>query len=69
MKNQIQLIDLLAKKLAENARQFLEISDLAKGSYFSDNYMNKNHGKTALKRQIVTLRQELKNLSDMIEKE
>ena len=66
MKNQIQLIDLLAKKLAENARQFLEISDLAKGSYFSGNYMNKNHGKTALKRQIVTLRQELKNLSDMI---
>lgn len=69
MKNQIQLIDLLAKKLAENARQFLEISDLAKGNYFSDNYMNKNHGKTALKRQIVTLRQELKNLSDMLEKE
>ena len=66
MKNQIQLIDLLAKKLAENARQFLKISDLAKGSYFSGNYMNKNHGKTALKRQIVTLRQELKNLSDMI---
>ena len=66
MKNQIQLIDLLAKKLAENARQFLKISALAKGSYFSGNYMNKNHGKTALKRQIVTLRQELKNLSDMI---
>lgn len=66
MKNQIQLIDLLAKKLVENARQHLKIYDLAKGNYFSDNYMNKNHGKTALKRQIVTLRQELKNLSDMI---
>lgn len=68
MKNQIQLIDLLAKKLVENARRHLKISDLAKGNYFSDNYMNKNHGKTALKRQIVTLRQELKNLSDMVER-
>ena len=68
MKNQIQLIELLAEKLVENTKQYIEISDPSKGYYISDNYMNKNHGKTALKRQIVTLRQELLNLSDIIEK-
>lgn len=33
------------------------------------NYMNKNHGKTALKRKITLIRQELLNLEQMIESE
>ena len=37
--------------------------------YYSGNYMNKNHGKTALKRKITLLRQELLNLEQMIESE
>ena len=69
MKNQIQLIELLAEKLVKNVKKYVEINNRSKGYYSSGNYMNKNHGKTALKRQILTLRQELLNLRDMIEKE
>lgn len=69
MRDQIQLIDLLAKKLVENANQNVKGHSKAFELYGLGNYMNKNHGKTALKRQIVTLRQELLNLRDMIEKE
>lgn len=69
MKNQIQLIELLTEKFVKNVKKYVETDNPSIGYYISNNYMNKNHGKTALKRQIVTLRQELLNLSDMIDKE
>ena len=37
------------------------------GDGLNANYMDKNHSKTALKRKIIMLRQELLNLERMIE--
>lgn len=67
MKKQIQLIELLSEKLVYNAKQHNELKEAYTGCWFSKDYQSKNYGKTALKRQIITLRQELKNLADMID--
>ncbi len=69
MKKQIQLIELLTEKLVENTKEHIALKEAYTGNWFSKDYMSKNYGKTALKRQIVMLRQELLNLSDTIDKE
>lgn len=37
------------------------------GTNYAGNYMDKNHGKTAIKRKITLLRQELLNLERMLD--
>ena len=63
MKRQLQFATLLFEDLKENATLYMANG----GDGFNSNYMDKNHSKTALKRKIIMLRQELLNLERMIE--
>lgn len=67
MEDQIALIDLMFKNIKRNAKQYSANIRKDGTSYLNGNYMNKNHGKYALKRKIILLRQELKNLERMID--
>ena len=69
MKEKLTFIELLFNDLLKNARIHLRYKDDAKGvGYFrTENYTNKNHGKVALKRKIIYLRQELLNLERMLD--
>ena len=63
MKRQLQFVTILFEDLKENVTLYL-----ANGGYgYKGNYRDKNHGKTALKRKIIMLRQELLNLERMLE--
>lgn len=64
MKKQLQFVTLLFENLKVDATLFL-----ANGGFRINggNWMDKNHGKYALKRKITMLRQELLNLERMIE--
>lgn len=64
MKEHLKFIEALSKTLFENVR--VHIDNEEKKNCFA-NLMNKNHGKTALKRKITLLRQELLNLERMID--
>ena len=61
MKRQLQFVTLLFEDLKENATLYLANG----GDGLNANYMD--HGKTALKRKIIMLRQELLNLERMID--
>lgn len=64
MKEQLTFCTVLMDDLKKNVKLFLANG----GNSFEDgNYMNKNHGKTALLRKITLLRQELLNLERMID--
>ena len=63
MKRQLQFATLLFEDLKENVTLYLANG----GDGFNANYLNKNHSKTALKRKIIMLRQELLNLERMLE--
>ena len=69
MKEKLIFIEFLFKDLLKNAKIHIENDEKAKkkGDFWSENYMNKNHGKVALKRKITYLRQELLNLERMLE--
>ena len=64
MSDQMQLVTLLFKNLKESV-MFFAVS--GGHSYGNGNWMDKNHGKTAIKRKITMLRQELLNLERMID--
>lgn len=64
MRKQIQLITLLFEDLNENLMLFRANGGHSIGN---GNWMDKNHGKYAIKRKITMLRQELLNLERMVE--
>lgn len=66
MDEQLRFIEALYVNFITNAKRHTKIEKESKSSY-NDNYMNKNHGKVALKRKITVLRQELLNLEKMID--
>ena len=63
MKRKLQFITLLFEDLKENVTLYLANG----GDGFNANYLDKNHSKTAIKRKIIILRQELLNLERMLE--
>lgn len=63
MKRQLQFVTILFEDLMKNVKLYLENG----GDGFNANYMDKNYSKTALKRKIIMLRQELLNLERMID--
>lgn len=62
----MKFIELLFENFKKNMEKYIEIRKNDDSCYCSENYMNKNHGKTVLKRKITTLRQELLNLEKML---
>ena len=71
MKEKLIFIELLVQDLIKNVKIHVENEEKARktGHFYSENYMNKNHGKVALKRKITYLRQELLNLERMLDDE
>ena len=69
MKEKLTFVEFLFKDLLKNFKIYIKNVEEAKGAgnYFTSNYMNKNHGKVALKRKITYLRQELLNLERMLD--
>lgn len=67
MENQLKYIELMCSNLMENMYKHIEIHKNDDRKYLSENFMNKNHGKVALKRKITMLRQELLNLEKMLD--
>ena len=63
MKRKLQFIALLFEDLKENVTLYMANG----GDGFNANYLDKNHSKTAIKRKIIMLRQELLNLERMLE--
>lgn len=63
MKRKLQFITLLFEDLKENVILYLANG----GDGLNANYLDKNHSKTAIKRKIIMLRQELLNLERMID--
>lgn len=69
MVEKLNFIQLLFNDLVRNVKIHIKNKENAKaaGRYFGDNLGNKNCGKTALKRKITYLRQELLNLERMLD--
>lgn len=69
MTEKLNFIQLLFNDLLKSTKIHIKNVEKAKGAgnYFSANYMNKNHGKVALKRKITYLRRELLNLERMLD--
>jgi len=63
MKEQMQFIRALYSSLNKAANLYMANGGTGDGG----NYMDKNHGKTAIKRKITLLRQELLNLERMLD--
>ena len=63
MKRQLQFVTLLFEDLKESITLYLANG----GDGYNGNYLDKNHSKTALKRKIIMLRQELLNMERMID--
>ena len=66
MKKQLEFVKMLFSNFAEEMATHIQIRE-KDGRWSIQNYMNKNHGKHALKRKITLLRQELLNLEKMLE--
>lgn len=64
MNKQLELVAALFSNLKENVAYFIVGGGHSMGN---DNWCNKNHGKTAIKRKITLLRQELLNLERMLD--
>ena len=69
MKEKLIFIEILCQDLIKNMKIHMKNKEEAHkiDRFCWANYMNKNHGKTALKRKITCLRQELLNLERMLE--
>lgn len=74
MYKQLQYITMLFMNLKEsceahmnNEKKLIDKPKEQRHYLSSDNYMNKNCGKSALKRKITMLRQELLNLEKMLD--
>lgn len=68
MEKQLKFVEGLFENLRKNMEEHIKIKKVD-GGYCNKNYMNKDHGKFALKRKIIFLRQELLNLEKMIDAE
>ena len=64
----MEFVKTLMLDLSEQMTIHIENNKKARSHYFNANYMNRNHGKYALKRKIIMLRQELLNLEKMLDK-
>lgn len=70
MDKQIKFIEMLYADLIKNTKHYAEaVKNDKRGYYCSEAYMNKNCGKSVLKKKIIFLRQELMNLANMIDNE
>lgn len=71
LKTQIDFVEALFINFMLSVTVHLENEKdkIAKNDHWGKNYMNKNCGKSALKRKITLIRQELLNLEKMIESE
>jgi len=67
MKSQINFVEALFENFLKNIKKHIKIKKESGYCYWSKNYMNKDHGKVALKRKIKLLRQELLNLEKMLD--
>lgn len=67
MEEKLKFIQMLHDDLVKNAKVYIKIQKESGFAYLNDNYGDKNHSKTALKRKIVYLRQELLNLEKMLD--
>ena len=69
MKEKLIFIEILCQDLIKNMKIHMKNEEKTKGIgyWFSESHGNKNHGKTALKRKITFLRQELLNLERMLD--
>ena len=67
MENQLKFVEILFENFMKNAKKHIKIKKESGGGFCSENYMNKDHGKVALKRKITLLRQELMNLEKMLD--
>ena len=70
MKEQIKFIEMLYADLIKNTKQYAKAAENNKSGYYhSEVFMNKNCGKSVLKKKIIFLRQELMNLAIMLDNE
>ena len=67
MENQLKFVGMLFENFMNNMKKHIKIKKENGGGYWTKNYMNKDHGKVALKRKITLLRQELLNLEKMLD--
>ena len=67
MKSQLEFVKALFYNLHDEFINYMEGMKVGDCYMLSANWMNKNHGKTAIKRKITLLRQELLNLEQMLE--
>ena len=67
MENQLKFVEILFEKLINDTKKHIKIKKESGGGYWTKNYMNREHGKVALKRKITLLRQELLNLEKMLD--
>lgn len=68
MSKQLEFVKLLFANFMKDAAIYIKNHE-KDGRWSIGNYMDKNHGKTALKRKITLLRQELLNLERMLDDE
>lgn len=66
MKKQLEFVKMLFDNFKQELSTYIVIEEKYH-TYCNANYMNKNHGKYALKRKITMLRQELLNLEKMLD--
>lgn len=79
MKKQLEFVQVLFDNLQKNIKTYVDFKESYDEQYekyrndktlrypIDENFMNKNHGKTVLKRKIISLRQELLNLERMLD--
>ena len=67
IQKQFTFVEALFEKLRDNVGGHLKNKNDAISYGMDDNYMNKNTGKTSIQRQIMFLRNELINLSNLFE--
>ena len=69
MREKLNFIEILCEDLLKNAKIHMKNEEENNNSsyFYSKNWRSKDHGKTALKRKITYLRQELLNLEKMLD--
>lgn len=66
MKKQLEFVEMLANCLFKETAVYIKNKEKNEGKWYDGNFMDRNHGKYALKRKIVMLRNELLNLEKML---
>lgn len=70
MEKQIKFIEVLYADLIKNTKRYAKATESNKSGYYHPEvFMNKNCGKSVLKKKIIFLRQELMNLAIMLDNE